>query len=155
MSRLLHYPKASPAITLITAVILACASVTFLALVGNVSLIWMLGFSAALFGAVAVVYGSPLMTSHAISDDDLQLRYGLIFRADLPLSSIEGVRVLNSDEKMGGALDLTTERSRRLLIALKARRRFGHALMRSYREVAISVEDVAGAVDAIEKAVGR
>jgi hypothetical protein len=148
MRRNFPYPRATPAINMVTAMVLAGASVLFLGLSGDISVVWIASFAAATYGAVVVLYVTPLLTVHSISGDVLAIRYGLVFRADVPLSEVSGVRILDYGERARGALDLTTEKTRRVLIELASRRRFAHALWRSYDSIAISVEDVPGFVDA-------
>ncbi|MFH0816730.1 MAG: hypothetical protein V1934_07955 [Methanobacteriota archaeon] len=149
MSRSYPYPKTSPIINLITALAMAGASVMLLSMAGDIGAEWMAVFALAVFGAVVVVYATPLFTDHLIAVGELRLRYGLVFRADILLSEITGVWALERGDSAKGALDLATEKSRRVLITLSNKRRFRHALWRSYDRIVFTAEDVPGMVSAL------
>lgn len=149
MSRSYPYPKITPMINLVTALAMASASVLLMGMVGDVGIEWMAIFALSIFGAVMIIYATPLLTDHWIVDGELRLRYGLVFKAEIPLTGITGVRVLVKEDRARGALDLATEKSRRVLVNLSKKQRFRHALWRSYDSIIFSVEDVPGMIGAL------
>jgi hypothetical protein len=149
MSRSFPYPKITPMINLVTAMAMGGASVLLLGMAGQISFEWMAIFALSVFGAVLVIYGTPLLTDHWIAEGELKLRYGLVFKADVHLAQIASVRALAKEDRARGALDLATEKSRRVLVRLSGKRRFGHALWRSYDSIVFSVEDVPGMIGAL------
>ncbi len=149
MNRYFPYPKVAPAMNAVIAMLLAGACVLLLSITGEVGILWVAIFAAAIFGTVLVVYVSPLLTDHIVAGGKLRIRYGWIFKADVPLADIADAKALVSGEKARGSLDLTTEKTRRVLVTLRARRRFAHALLRSYDRIALSVEDVPRFLEAI------
>jgi len=149
MSRAFPYPMTMPALTFVTAVAVASFVPVFMAVLMNSSWSWTGALTALIFVTVLVVYGSPLFTQHVVTETELRIRYGLVFRADISLCEVELARPAEPDERIRGALDLSTEMSRRVVVFLKARRRFPHALFRSSRTVVVSANDVEGLVKAI------
>ena len=149
MNRSYPYPRTTPAINCATALALAGACVLFLSMMGDVGAEWLALFALSLFSAVAIIYATPLLTDHWIADGELRLRYGFVFRADVPLVQITGVRALVKEDRAKGALDLATEKSRRILVNLSKKQRFAHALWRSYDSIVFSVEDVPGMIGAL------
>ena len=149
MSRSYPYPKVTPLINLVTALAMAGASVLFLALAGAGESVWMALFALSVFGAVVVIYATPLLTDHCIVRGELRLRYGLVFKADVQLADIASVRALEKADSAKGALDLATEKTRRVLLKLSKKQRFLHALWRSYDSIVFSVEDVPGMMKAL------
>jgi hypothetical protein len=149
MSRSYPYPKVTPLINFVTALAMAGACVLFLVLAGATESIWVALFAISVFGAVIVIYATPLLTDHWIAEGQLKLRYGFVFRADVKLANIASVRALVKGDSAKGALDLTTEKTRRVLLKLIKKQRFQHALWLSYESIVFSVEDVPGMVGAL------
>jgi len=149
MSRSYPYPKITPMINMVTAFAMAGASVLLMSLVGDVGVEWMSIFALSVFGAVAIIYATPLLTDHWIVGGKLRLRYGLVFSADVKLADITRVRALVKEDRAKGALDLATDKSRRILLKLSKKQRFKHALWRSYDSIVFSVEDVPGMISAL------
>lgn len=148
MRRAFPYPRTSPAITFVTSCAMAAAAVLFMWLSMGTNLEWTFGISTLLFFTVVVIYASPLFTQHVVGRDGIELRYGWVFRADIPFGDIASIEKLEKAERARGALDLTTEKTRRLVIRLKRRTRFPHALFRSSDAIAISVNDLDGFIKA-------
>jgi hypothetical protein len=154
MSQRFPYPKMLPSLTFAFALMLAGAALGLTVMAFNLEALWTLGLTVILFFAVAVVYASPLLTEHSIDGAILRLRFGIIFRADVPLEGIVEARVLEPHERVKG-LDLVTERSRRVLIQFRERRRFPHALYRSANAIVVSVNDPVGFAAALGGGMGR
>ena len=149
MNRSFPYPRARPMANMVAALLLAGGCTLLLSLLGDAGVLWLTAFAVAVFATTFVVYVTPMLTDHFVADAELRLRYGWVFMADIPLRDVAGARALDAGEKAKGALDLTTEKTRRVLVTLKGRRRFAHALWRSYGAIAVSVDDVPRFVEAL------
>ncbi len=83
-----------------------------------------------------VVGLSPLFTDHELTDRELILRQGLLFKAVVPLRDIRGVKEIDKGpaktgvffEYRGSAIHVTSQRSNLILIELRTPRRFRWAL---------------------------
>ena len=149
MMRVFPYSRTYPAINLFTATALASGALLLFDLLGATVDVWTGVFGVLLFVMVFVVYGTPLFTAHAVTDEELRIRYGLIFKADIRLGDIEQARPLAPDERLRKALDVTTDHTKRIAVHLREPRRFAYALFRSSRAIVISVQDIDGFLRAV------
>ncbi|MGD1061379.1 MAG: hypothetical protein ABR879_07965 [Methanomassiliicoccales archaeon] len=83
-----------------------------------------------------VVGISPFLTEHELTDHELILRQGLLFKATIPLRDIRGVKEIERGpaktgvffDYLGTAIHVTTQRNNLILIELRSTRRFRWAL---------------------------
>ena len=120
--------------------ILLIAGMVFLNLFVSISLGFdglSMAMAAAVSGILVLVIGiSPIMTDHALTENELVLRQGWYFHSIIPVDEIGSVNVLERGPRRTGvffdfrgkSLYVTTQRSNLIKITLKQQRRFNWAL---------------------------
>jgi len=143
---------------------LALSFSAFLLLFGllNVEVLWSVGVWGLFTLFALVSLGSPLVTSHILTADSFQIRYGFVLRANIPVGSIASVEETQSRplmegvsfSVMGGALYVTTEPRNLVAIHLKKKRRFAAALWKSADTIVLSVSEPGRLVSELSKLLG-
>ena len=96
-----------------------------------------------------VVGISPFLTDHELTDRELILRQGLLFKAVIPLRDIRGVKEIDSGPSKTGvffayrgtSIYVTTQKSNLILIELRGARRFRWALAKKADRIYFNVND--------------
>jgi len=101
-----------------------------------------------------VVGISPFLTDHEITDRELILRQGLLFKAVIPLRDVSGVKEIDVGpaktgvffQYRGSSIYVTAQKSNLILVELRTTRRFGWALAKKADRVFFDVLDQPRAV---------
>ena len=104
-----------------------------------------MGAVVALCGVVVYSYGlSPMLTRHTLTEDELVLRQGVLFKTAIPLASIKAVERWEKGPRKTGVylvtrrreLFVTSRRSNLIVLQLREPRRIGMAFGRMAETVA-------------------
>ncbi len=96
-----------------------------------------------------VVGISPFLTDHELTDRELVLRQGLLFKAVIPLRDIRGVKEIDTGPAKTGvffayrgtSIYVTSQKSTLILVELRSMRRFRWALAKKADRVYFDVID--------------
>lgn len=150
----LSYRKA----TFVPSAILLAVAMAFLNIVAYlflsqdlVSIVVWLIVTLLLLYAVGI---SPFLTDHELTDQELILRQGLLFRAAIPLRDIRGVKEVEKGpaktgvffDYRGTSIYVTSQRTNLILIEMRTMRRFRWALDKKADRIYFDTIDHARAV---------
>ncbi len=105
---------------------------------------------------------SPFLTDHALTDDELVLRQGWLFRSAIPRSEIRSVSLLERGPRRTGvffdfkgtSIYVTTQRHNLIRLTLRNPRRFNWALGKKTDQIVFDSLDQRAFLRAMESATG-